>query len=67
MNMELLGESVVAEKEISAYEIERNKPIPSKNHGYLQTRILSEIDHVYRKQFTIFSEIENSFEGRNNS
>ena len=58
MNMELLGESVVAEKEISAYEIERNKPMPSKNHGYLQTRILSEIDHAYRKQFTIFSEIE---------
>jgi len=58
MKMELLVESVKADNELSAYEIERNKPMPSKNHGYLQTRLSSEIDHLYRKQFTIFSEIE---------
>jgi len=58
MKMELLVESIKADNELSAYEIERNKPMPSKNHGYLQTRLSSEIDHLYRKQFTIFSEIE---------
>lgn len=66
MNMELLVESVKADNELSAYEIERNKPMPSKNHGYLQTRLSSEIDHLYRKQFTIFSEIEISMPERPN-
>jgi Uma2 family endonuclease len=56
--MELLVESLVTDKDVSAYEIERNKPMPSKNHGYLQGRILSEIDHNYRKQFTLISEVE---------
>jgi len=66
MNMELLVESVKADNELSTYEIERNKPMPSKNHGYLQTRLSSEIDHLYRKQFTIFSEIEISMPERPN-
>jgi len=64
--MELLVESVKADNELSTYEIERNKPMPSKNHGYLQTRLSSEIDHLYRKQFTIFSEIEISMPERPN-
>jgi Uma2 family endonuclease len=45
-------------KELLEYEIERNKPMPSKNHGYLQTRLIAELDHSYRKQFTFLSEIE---------
>ncbi len=55
--MELLAEAVV-EQEISQYEIERNKPMPSKNHSYIQKNILVEIDIKYRKQYTLLSEID---------
>ncbi len=55
--MELILETFV-ENELSAYEIERNKPMPSKNHAYIQKNLLVEIDVKYRKQFTCLSEID---------
>jgi Uma2 family endonuclease len=55
--MELLIESIV-EREISQYEIERNKPMPSKNHAYIQKNLLVELDVRYRKQYTLLSEID---------
>jgi Uma2 family endonuclease len=58
MNMELLIESVVAERELSAYEIERNKPMPSKNHGIIQSNIIFELKTLYKQRFTLISEVE---------
>jgi Uma2 family endonuclease len=55
--MELLIETSV-KNELSEYEIERNKPMPSKNHAYIQKNLLVEIDVKYRKQFTCLSEID---------
>jgi Uma2 family endonuclease len=55
--MELLVETSV-EKELSQYEIERNKPMPSKNHSIIQGYLITEINIHYRKQFTCMSEID---------
>ncbi len=38
------------------YEKERNKPLPSRNHGYVQF-LLSGTLHAYRDQYTIASEV----------
>lgn len=55
--MELLAETVV-ERELSQYELERNKPMPSKNHSIVQGNLTTEINILYRKQFTLMPEIE---------
>jgi Uma2 family endonuclease len=55
-DMELLIETSV-ENELSAYEIERNKPMPSKNHSIIQGNLITELNINYRKQFTFLSEI----------
>ena len=55
--MELL-EEISAEIELSAYEIERNKPMPSLNHSYLQKNLMVGIDFRYRKTYTLLSEID---------
>jgi Uma2 family endonuclease len=55
--MELLIEPVLDEAELSdSYELERNKPMPSKNHGKLQMRIGFEMMSKYRNRFDIISE-----------
>jgi Uma2 family endonuclease len=54
--MELLIESVVEERELTAYEIERNKPMPSFNHGKIQMRIGFEMMAKYRNRFDVVSE-----------
>ena len=54
--MELLIESVVEERELSRYEIERDKPMPSFNHGKLQMRIGFEMMAKYSNRFDIVSE-----------
>ncbi len=54
--MELLVETVV-EKELSGYEIERNKPMPSLNHSHLQSTLLMELGIRYRKTYSFFSEL----------
>ena len=55
--MELLVETVV-EQEISQYEIEINKPMPSKNHSIVQGNLTTEINILFRKQFTLMPEVE---------
>lgn len=50
--------------EISDYELERRKPIPSKNHGIVQANLLMEIGAHYRKSFRLISEINVSISGR---
>lgn len=41
----------------SQYEIERGKPMPSKNHGFLQFKIGNLIDRKYIDQFQFLSEL----------
>jgi Uma2 family endonuclease len=54
--MELLVENVVEERELLPYEIERDKPMPSFNHGKLQMRIGFEMMSKYSNRFDIVSE-----------
>ena len=54
--MELLSETV-AERELSAYEIERNKPMPTLLHGAIQLNIGYELKTKYPKQFRLASEV----------
>jgi Uma2 family endonuclease len=41
---------------LSDYELERGKPMPSKNHGYLQANLLMALGTLYRRQYTFLSE-----------
>lgn len=43
--------------EISDYEIERGKPMPSKNHAIIQDNISFELNTLYRKNYKILPEI----------
>jgi len=54
--MELLSENW-AEREMTAYEIERGKPMPSFNHSYVQNNLIIEINISFRKKFTTMPEL----------
>ncbi len=54
--MELSLVETESATELSAYEIERGKPMPSKNHGKLQMRIGFEMMIKYSNRFDIVSE-----------
>ena len=56
--MELVVETVAEVQELSAYEIERNKPMPSLNHSVIQSNIIFELKNKYRKQYSFPSEID---------
>jgi Uma2 family endonuclease len=56
--MELSVETVTENRELSEYEIERNKPMPSKNHSIVQKNLLVSIDFRNRKNYTVMSEID---------
>ena len=45
------------ETELSEYELERHKPMPSKNHGYIQSNLITELNISYRNEFTLLSEV----------
>jgi Uma2 family endonuclease len=47
------------------YEIERNKPIPSKNHSKAQKRLIVALDNMYGDDFDIYPELEISFTAKN--
>ncbi len=42
---------------MTPYETERGKPIPSKNHGYVQGQLLYQLKNVAQKRYTCFSEL----------
>ena len=42
---------------LSEYELERGKPMPSKNHAIIQTALSFALYEQYRKQFSILSEV----------
>ena len=54
--MELLVEPV-AEKQLSQYEIERKKPMPTLIHGAIQANLIIQIAVKYSKLFRIASEV----------
>ena len=54
--MELLLETV-KEKELSAYEIERNKPMPTLIHGAIQFNLGFELKSNYPSQYRYASEV----------
>ncbi len=51
MDMETLA------PEISDYELERGKPMPSENHSAIQLNIGFELKTKYRNQFRFMSEL----------
>lgn len=58
MPMEAVEVELTIEEETrSAYELERGKPMPSKNHGKLQARISQQLLNAYEDQFDIMSEL----------
>ena len=55
--MELLIEEIVVERELSDYEIERNKPMPTLIHGAIQANLIIQIAVKYPDKFRIASEV----------
>lgn len=43
--------------EVSDYELERGKPMPSKLHGYIQSQLILNIGIAYPGKFSVFSEL----------
>lgn len=61
-----LHEAIAIEQEtLSDYEIERGKPMPSRNHSLVQTQIGFLLKRDYGKEFSILSEAEISFLPKN--
>ncbi|MCY7349421.1 MAG: Uma2 family endonuclease [Cytophagaceae bacterium] len=44
-------------EQLSDYERERGKPMPTLNHAYVQTNLLVELKTRYRKTHTVLSEL----------
>ena len=60
--METLAPELTAE--LSAYELERGKPMPSLNHSAVQANTIFELKTRYRDQFRFLSEINVEIGGR---
>jgi Uma2 family endonuclease len=60
--MELLVEKVIDSgtppEALSQYEIERNKPMPSRNHGFIQSKLSMIIGYRYLNTYNLFSELD---------
>lgn len=50
-------EAIITNYPETDYETERNKPMPSKNHGIIQTNLVGLIFMNYRKKYRLISEI----------
>ncbi|TAE15300.1 MAG: Uma2 family endonuclease [Bacteroidetes bacterium] len=48
-------ETLVLEK--TAYEIERNKPMPSRKHSKAQARLILQIGKSYEQKYEVYSEL----------
>jgi Uma2 family endonuclease len=44
--------------ELSDYELDRNKPMPSKNHAIVQSNIGFEVQLKYRETYRVMSEVK---------
>ena len=47
----------VATVQLSEYEIERNKPMPSFNHGLVQGNLITLLNNIGKKRFDVVSEL----------
>ncbi len=56
--MELLTETRAEVVELTQYEIERNKPMTSKNHSIVQGNLITALNIRYRKTHSFFSELD---------
>jgi Uma2 family endonuclease len=45
------------ERELSEYEIERNKPLPDFKHSIVQSNLIFELGSLHNKEFSFFSEL----------
>jgi Uma2 family endonuclease len=43
--------------DISQYEQERGKPMPSELHAYVQGKLISKLDNAYEDKYSFFSEL----------
>lgn len=48
--------------ELTEYELERNKPMPSFNHAYVQTKLLIVLGNHFPDRFTLLSELNLTFD-----
>jgi Uma2 family endonuclease len=51
------------ENQLSEYEIERGKPMPSKNHSLLQSNLMGLLWSKYRNEFSIMPELSLALPG----
>ena len=51
-------------EQLSDYERERGKPMPTLNHAYIQKNLLVSLDYRYRKSYTVLSELNLSMPTR---
>ncbi len=42
---------------LTEYELERDKPMPSKHHAFIQSRLLSQFDRRYSERYTALPEL----------
>jgi len=42
---------------VSDYELERNKPMPNFNHGFIQANLVFALREQYGKQYSVVSEV----------
>jgi Uma2 family endonuclease len=47
----------IVETTLSDYEIERDKPMPSKHHAFIQGRLFSQFDRHYPDRYTVLPEL----------
>ena len=58
MEVIALEEDVLETVELSDYELDRNKPMPSKNHALVQSRFVGQLDANYSEQYNVLTEIK---------
>jgi len=54
--LELQQPSALPDGQLSDYELERGKPIPSKNHSIAQAALIFALKSAYRQEYSILSE-----------
>ena len=64
-NMELHEAIAIEQETLSDYEIERGKPMPSRNHSLVQTQIGFLLKRDFGKEFSFLSEAEINFLPKN--
>jgi Uma2 family endonuclease len=56
--------AITLETPLSDYELERGKPMPSKNHGLIQGNLTIVLGMAYRQQYSILTEVSLEMNGK---